>query len=294
MGGDVLVRVVIPAVVVFCMAVVGLDLTLDDFRRVTRHPRLVGVGVLGPVLLLPPLAMALGHALALPPVVAEGMVLVAACPTAILANLYTALARGTVALSVTVTAVSSIGSVVTLPLILLFGLGRAVGGEARASVPVGPMMGQLVGLLLVPIILGMLGRAAWPERARRWAAPLRATSLAAVLAVVSAIVAGQVDRFVAVAGSVVVGAVAFAGVAMTAGWLTAAVVGGDPGTGSPSRWPGRRGISASRRSWARRSSAGRRCSSSRPGSSRPMRVVATAAVACARVIGPARRGAPVA
>ena len=51
MGGDVLVRVVIPAVVVFCMAVVGLDLTLEDFRRIRRHPRLVGVGVLGPVLL---------------------------------------------------------------------------------------------------------------------------------------------------------------------------------------------------------------------------------------------------
>jgi len=216
-------------VVVFCMTVVGLDLTLEDFRRVTRHPRLVGVGVLGPVLGLPPLAVALGHALALPPAVAEGMVLVAACPTAILSNLYTALARGTVALSVTVTAVSSVGSIVTLPPTLLLGLGRAVGGEARVSVPVGPMMGQLFALLLVPAILGMVVRAAWPEHARRWAAPLRATSLAAVLAVVAAIVAGQVDRFVAVAGPVVVGAAAFAVVAMTAGWLTAAFVGGDPG-----------------------------------------------------------------
>jgi BASS family bile acid:Na+ symporter len=209
MGDNVLVRVVIPVVVVFCMTVVGLDLTLEDFRRVARHPRLVGVGVLGPVLGLPPLAVALGHALALPPAVAEGMVLVAACPTAILSNLYTALARGTVALSVTVTAVSSVASVVTLPLILLLGLGRAVGGETRVPVPVGPLMGQLVAFLLVPAILGMAARAAWPERARRWAVPLRATSLAAVLAVVAAIVAGQVDRFVAVAGTVVVGAAAF-------------------------------------------------------------------------------------
>ena len=294
MGGDVLVRVVIPGVVVFCMAVVGLDLTLDDFRRVTRHPRLVGVGVLGPVLLLPPLAMALGHALALPPAVAEGMVLVAACPTAILANLYTALARGTVALSVSVTAVSSLGSVVTLPLILLFGLGRAVGGEARVSVPVGPMMGQLVGLLLVPIILGMLGRAAWPERARRWAAPLRATSLAAVLAVVTAIVAGEVDRFVAVAGSVVVGAVAFAGVAMTAGWLTAAVVGGDAGDrfALAMAWSARNlgiatlvGATILGRAEVLIFTAGFLAAHA---------LVATAAVACARVIGPARRGAPVA
>jgi bile acid:Na+ symporter, BASS family len=88
MGDDVLVRVVIPVVVVFCMTVVGLDLTLEDFRRVARHPRLVAVGVLGSVLGLPPLAVALGHVLALPPAVAEGMVLVAACPTAILSNLF--------------------------------------------------------------------------------------------------------------------------------------------------------------------------------------------------------------
>ena len=91
MTGDVLVRVVIPGVVIFCMTVVGLDLTLEDFRRVTRHPRLVGAGVLGPVVVLPVLAMALGHVLALPPAVAEGMLLVAACPTAILSNLYTVL-----------------------------------------------------------------------------------------------------------------------------------------------------------------------------------------------------------
>jgi NTE family protein len=63
-----------------------------------------------------------------------------------------------VALAVTVTAVSSAGSVVTLPLILLLGLGRAVGGEAQVSVP--------VGSLLVPAILGMVARAAWPERVR--------------------------------------------------------------------------------------------------------------------------------
>jgi bile acid:Na+ symporter, BASS family len=160
MGGDILVRVVIPVVVVFCMTVVGLDLTIEDFRRVIRHPRLVGVGVLGPVLVLPPLAVALGHTLALPPAVAEGMLLVAACPTEIVSNIYTALARGTVALSVTITAVSSVGSVVTLPPILLLGLGRTVGGEARVFVPVGHTMGQLFTLLLVPVILEMVLRAA--------------------------------------------------------------------------------------------------------------------------------------
>jgi BASS family bile acid:Na+ symporter len=294
MGDDVLVRVVIPVVVVFCMTVVGLDLTLEDFRRVARHPRLVGVGVLGPVLGLPPLAVALGHALALPPAVAEGMVLVAACPTAILSNLYTALARGTVALSVTVTAVSSVGSVVTLPPILLLGLGRAVGGEARVAVPVGPMMGQLVAFLLVPAILGMVVRAAWPVPARRWAAPLRATSLATVLAVVAAIVAGQVDRFVAVAGAVVVGATAFAVVAMTAGWLTAAVVGGDPGDrfALAMAWSARNlGIATlvgatilGRAEWLVFTAAFFAAQA----------VLATAAVVGARVIAPARRGAPAA
>jgi BASS family bile acid:Na+ symporter len=222
------------------------------------------------------------------------MVLVAACPTAIVSNIYTALARGTVALSVTVTAVSSVGSVVTLPPILLLGLGRAVGGEARVSVPVGHTMGQLFALLLVPAIVGMVLRAAWPEHARRWAAPLRATSLAAVLAVVAAIVAGQVDRFVAVAGPVVVGAAAFAVVAMTAGWLTAAFVGGDPGDrfALAMAWSARNlGIATlvgvtmlGRAEWLVFTAAFFAAHA----------VLATTAVACARVIGPSRRGAPAA
>jgi BASS family bile acid:Na+ symporter len=224
MGGDVLVRIVIPVVVVFCMTVVGLDLTLEDFRRVTRHPRLVGVGVLGPVLGLPPLAVALGHALALPPAVAEGMVLVAACPTAVLSNLYTALARATVGLSVTVTAVASVASVVTLPLVLTFGLGPAF-GAGGIRVPLGRTMPQLVVLLLIPVALGMATRTRWPRQAQRWVAPLRTLSLAAVLAVVATIVVQERGRFVDILGTVVVAAAAFTTAAMATGWLAAGVAG---------------------------------------------------------------------
>jgi predicted Na+-dependent transporter len=127
---------------------------------------------------------------------------------------------------------------------------------------------------------------------RAVAVSARATGFAAVLAVVAAIVAGQVDRFVAVAGPVVVGAAAFAVVAMTACWLTAAVVGGDPGDrfALAMAWSARNlGIAAlvgvtmlGRAEWLVFTAAFFAAQA----------VLATAAVACARVITRARRGAP--
>jgi BASS family bile acid:Na+ symporter len=204
------------------MTVVGLDLTLEDFRRVAEHPRLVAVGVVGPIVALPPLAMALAHVLTLPPAVADGMVLVAACPVAVLSNLYTALARATVGLSVTVTAVSSVVSVLTLPLVLTLALGSAF-GTGGVSLPVGRMMVQLVVLLLMPVALGMATRTRWPRQAQRWVAPLRTLSLAAVLAVVATIVVQERGRFVDILGTVVVAAAAFTVLAMAAGWLAARV-----------------------------------------------------------------------
>ena len=114
-----------------------------------------------------------------------------------------------------------------------------------------------------------------------------------MLAVVAAIVVGQMERFVAVAGSVVVGAVAFAGVAMAAGWLTGAVVGGDAGDrfALAMAWSARNvgiatlvGATMLGRAEVLVFAAGFLAAHA---------LVATAAVVCARVIGPARRGAPV-
>src|SRR4051812_15579784 len=100
------IDVAVPLIVFFTMIVVGTELTAPDFLRVARQPLLVAVALVGQVLLLPLLAMALLGVVRLEPSLQAGILLVAACPTGPMANLYTFLARGDVALSVSLTGLS--------------------------------------------------------------------------------------------------------------------------------------------------------------------------------------------
>src|SRR5690606_9420615 len=86
---------------------VGLGLTLDDFRRLTRTPRALAVGLVGQIVLLPGLAFAVAAAFSLPAGLAIGLILIATCPGGAHSNLYTKLARGDVALSIGLTATSN-------------------------------------------------------------------------------------------------------------------------------------------------------------------------------------------
>src|SRR5207253_3212110 len=112
------VDVAVPVLVVVTMIVVGLGLTPGDFRRVARAPRLVAAATAGQALLLPLAALGLVRCLALSPPVATGVLLVAACPAGSMANLYAYLARAHMALAVSLTAVSCLAAVLTMPLAL--------------------------------------------------------------------------------------------------------------------------------------------------------------------------------
>src|SRR5262245_39359378 len=111
-------NVAVPALVFLIMVVVGLGLTAEDFRRVARRPRLVAAAVAGQVVLLPLIALGLVRCLAPGPSVEAGVLLVAACPAGSMANLYAHLARADVALAVSLTAVSCLVALLTLPLAL--------------------------------------------------------------------------------------------------------------------------------------------------------------------------------
>lgn len=103
----------------FCL---GLDLAPTDFARLVRRPRAIGVGLGCQVLGLPCLAAAMASLLHLPPVAAVGLVLIACCPSGATSNTFTMLARGDVALAVTMTAFSSVLSLVTSPLAVTWAL----------------------------------------------------------------------------------------------------------------------------------------------------------------------------
>src|SRR3712207_8626168 len=106
------------------MVSLGLALTPADFRRVLVQPRGVSIGIANLLIISPLLAFAAAELTGLPPELAVGLVLLGASPGATTANMLTHLARGDTALSVTMTAVSSLAAVVTVPLYLDLAIAR--------------------------------------------------------------------------------------------------------------------------------------------------------------------------
>ncbi|MEE8312086.1 MAG: bile acid:sodium symporter [Candidatus Binatia bacterium] len=163
------VQLAAPFLLFAMMFVVGLELTVRDFRRIAAAPRAVVVGTLGQLILLPAVTAAGLVVLDLSPRVTAGVVLILAAPGGGISNVFTLLAGANVALSVTLTAVASLLAVVTLPVITAVGFDVLAGGagpDGDLVVPVLPMIGQLVVLVLVPIGLGMrvrARRAAWAD-----------------------------------------------------------------------------------------------------------------------------------
>lgn len=152
-----------PLAVCFLMAVVGLELTVEDFRRIGRMPRAAIIGTLGQISLLPAFTWAVAIAFELPAATAGGLVLLAACPGGGMSNILVHFAGANLALSVTLTGLTSILAVVSLPLLLDFGLDFLVQERGTFVLPVRELFGQLVFMVLLPIVVGMVMRAHAPE-----------------------------------------------------------------------------------------------------------------------------------
>ena len=144
----------------------GLALRFEDFGSVFRHPRPIVVALVGQLVFLPAIALALACLLKLPPVFFLGLVLIACCPGGSSSNVFSKLAGGDVALSVTLTAISSIITLFTIPVIM--GLAtRLVGESVGITLPVGNLIRQNLLLMLLPVLLGIGLHYAWPKGAEK-------------------------------------------------------------------------------------------------------------------------------
>lgn len=143
-------------VLLVLMFLLGTDLNRQAFTNVAKNPKAVLIGMIGQIVLLPLIAFAIAWALGLPPVYFMGLVLVACCPGGSSSNVFSMLAKGDVALSVTLTAISSVITLFTLPFIM-GGVSWIVSQQAGAEVvlPVGKLFVQNIVLLFVPMFLGI-------------------------------------------------------------------------------------------------------------------------------------------
>jgi len=144
----------------------GLSLKFEDFGRVFQHPWPIAVALLGQLVLLPLIALGLAWAFRLPPVFFIGLVLIACCPGGSSSNVFSKLAGGDVALSVTLTALSSVITLFTIPLIMSWTT-TLVGESVGIVLPVGNLIKQNLVLMLLPVLLGIGLHYAWPVAAEK-------------------------------------------------------------------------------------------------------------------------------
>ena len=143
----------------------GLTLNIADFGSLARRPLPVAVGLAGQLIVLPAVAFALAWALSLPSLMFVGLVLVACCPGGSSSNVFSKLAGGDVALSVTLTALSSVITLVTVPVVLSWAVAAAGGGSGEIHLPVGNLLIQNIVLMALPIVVGVAVKRFWPRAA---------------------------------------------------------------------------------------------------------------------------------
>jgi len=219
MQSNIFTTVLLPLALASVMLGMGLALVPEDFRRIGRDPKAVMVGLLSQMVLLPLIGALIVWLVPMPPAIAVGLLVVALCPAGPSSNLTTYLAKGDVALAVSLTAISSVITVLTIPVLANLALRTLLGAQTEISLPIGATMLQILLITLVPTASGMALRQRWPATSARL--ERRVSGLAAgllVLIVMTLLVqeGGKLPDFIVKAG---LGVVLLNGLGTLAGYL---------------------------------------------------------------------------
>ncbi|MCD6640431.1 MAG: bile acid:sodium symporter family protein [Nocardioides sp.] len=213
----------LPVALGIIMFGLGLDLTVDDFRRVGRAPRAVVVALACQLVLLPLVAFGLVAAFDLPALLGIGMMLLAASPGGTTAALFSHLFRGDVALNITLTAINTLIAIVTLPLIT----GIAIAWYDRQDDVTMPFVEvvKVFVLILVPVAIGMLVRAKSPAFAARMDKPVRLGSAIVLAVLVLGILLAERDNVLDYAAQVGLVTALFCAISLVAGYYVPRALG---------------------------------------------------------------------
>lgn len=194
--GSPLTLIGLPIALGIIMFGLGLSLTPSDFVRVGRQPKAAAVALACQLLLLPAVCFALVLIFQLPPILAVGMMLLAASPGGTTANLYSHLFRGDVALNISLTAINSVIAVVTLPVIVNLAVAYFQPGDMKVGLQLTKTI-EVFMIVLVPVGLGMLVRGLKPGFASAMDKPVRIASILILTLVILGAAASSLDVLLA-------------------------------------------------------------------------------------------------
>lgn len=192
-----IVDIAVPAVAFVLMLIVGLELHVVDFLRALKHPRTVLIATLGQVLLLPLLAIIIVRLLSPDPTIALGVLFLALSPGGPISNYYSHLTGKNAALSVTLTAVSILFSLISIPVTAGIYLGLMGLSSEGLIVPAITMFLQLGAFIVLPTLLGMWLGGRFEKQFSLWQGTLRILSLGLVMIILGASIWTVREEFVA-------------------------------------------------------------------------------------------------
>ena len=216
--GSALTTIGLPVALGIIMFGLGLSLTPRDFARVAKHPKAVIIALICQLLVLPALCFGLVLLFQLPPVLAVGMLLLAASPGGTTANLYSHLFRGDVALNISLTAINSVLAVFTLPLITNLAIAYFLPGDESLGLQPAKVV-EVFAIVLGPVALGMLvrwWRSAFADRMDR---PVRIASVVILVVVIAGAIVSNLELLLENAGRLAGVTVVFCVLSLTIGYL---------------------------------------------------------------------------
>lgn len=178
-----IITILLPLALAIIMIGLGLELTPKDFTRVTKQPKAVLIALFCQLVILVSIAFIICKVLALPPLLAVGLMLLAASPGGSTANLFSYLFKGDIALNITLTAINSVIAASTLPLIVNFAIQHFMNDGQEISLQFSKIL-QVFAIIIIPVGIGMLIRHYAPHFTEKLNKPLRIFAMSFLILII--------------------------------------------------------------------------------------------------------------
>ena len=191
---DSTVTLILGLALIFTMWGMGLTLVIDDFKRVFEKPKAIFLGLVNQLIFLPLIAFGLLKLMPANPEVAVGIMILAACPGGPTSNLLSLLAKADTALSVSLTAVTSVVTVFTIPIIVNIGLQEFAGDGKNIQLDTIKTIGTMIIVVIIPMVIGMVIKNRTADFANKMAKPVRVISVILLALIIIGIVIKEKDN----------------------------------------------------------------------------------------------------
>lgn len=188
MEASILSKVVLPIALFIVMLGMGLSLTPKDFKYVSKSPKSLSIGLVCQLILLPIVGFFLAHIFQLSPILSVGLLILCLCPGGVTSNMFCYLAKGNVALSITLTAVVSLVTPFTIPIVADMGMNYFLSSSQAIELPLVKTIVTLLVITVLPVAIGMFIRTKNPSFANKLDSPVKILSMVFLLLIVAGIV----------------------------------------------------------------------------------------------------------